>query len=69
MARDDEFGIIYIENLWEDSYKSPGVLNVWLLIYEYLNIIQSIMWLQSKEAGCFLVASWNKFIIAKWRIF
>ena len=29
MSRDDEFGIIQIENLWEDSYKSPEVLNVW----------------------------------------
>ena len=26
---------IYYENILEDSYKSPGVLNVWLLIFKF----------------------------------
>ena len=41
MSRDDEFGIIQVENLQEDFYKSLGVLNVWLLINKYMDIIQS----------------------------
>ena len=35
MSRDDEFRIIQIENIWEVSYNSPGVLDV--SIYRYID--------------------------------
>ena len=42
MSKDNEFGIIQIENLWDDSYDSPGILEVWLLMKKYIkNLIQS----------------------------
>ena len=34
-----QWRMIQFENMSEDSYKSPGVLNVWLLIYKFLNFI------------------------------
>ena len=33
------FGIIQIENIWEVSYNSPGVFDVWLLINKYVKNI------------------------------
>ena len=35
----DELGMIQIKNILKDSYKSPGVLNVRLLISKFMNII------------------------------
>ena len=35
-TKDDMFGIIQIENIWEVIYNFPGVLDVWLLIYKYI---------------------------------
>ena len=40
-SKEDELGMIQFENILEDSYKSPGVLNVWWLIYEFINFLQS----------------------------
>ena len=34
MSRDDGFEIIQIENKFEASYNSPGVPDVWLIIYK-----------------------------------
>ena len=43
---------IYIskEEVGKDSYKSPGVLNVWLLIYKFIDIIQiKFIWLERRH--------------------
>ena len=67
MSRDDEFAIIQIENLWEDSYNSPGVLDVWLLIYKYIKnkcgvLLSSfaLVWLRSKNSS-----SWLKLLLCR----
>ena len=40
ISKEDELGMIQFENISEDSNKSPGVLNVWWLIYKFINFIQ-----------------------------
>ena len=30
--KEDELGMIQFENIEKDSYKSPGVLNIWYVI-------------------------------------
>ena len=29
ISKEDELGMILFKNIWEDSYKSQGVFNVW----------------------------------------
>ena len=65
MSRDDEFGIIQVENIWEISYNSPGVLDVWLLIYEYIKIFIKISYWANISIKKFASAAYqNKFLIA-----
>ena len=37
ISKDGELGMILFENIWGDSYKSAGVLNIWQLKYKFLN--------------------------------